>query len=347
MGFKARPYFLIMMTVFLITITIIAILISVVCISTKQQVDEKTKEINQEIYQKNQSLNEIQKVLTQNVHQLQETYNQINESVSKQSHQKQILEETIKNKQEQLDNFQNNAKNALERQTELSRKAYENYCDVLDNQYKQKEKEYEQLEDTLKNSYAAAQDKLLQELDQCKAELDKIRQSRDAAIQAQRKEKEIKEKLSFYCLTPSNNDLDDVKRLERIKPDLHNPRILSMLIWSTYFQKPMTALCNNILGTEEVTGIYKITNQFSGECYVGQAVDLATRWKQHAKCGLGIDTPANNKLYKAMMADGIWNFSWELLEKCPKEQLNEKEKFYINLYQSYEYGYNSNTGISK
>ena len=48
-----------------------------------------------------------------------------------------------------------------------------------------------------------------------------------------------------------------------------------------------------------------------------------------------------------MIQDGIWNFSWELLEQCPRSDLDEKEKFYINLYQSYEYGYNSNTGIGK
>lgn len=45
-----------------------------------------------------------------------------------------------------------------------------------------------------------------------------------------------------------------------------------------------------------------------------------------------------------MIENGIWNFSWELIEQCPKEQLDEKEKYYIKLYQSYEYGFNSNTG---
>ena len=30
------------------------------------------------------------------------------------------------------------------------------------------------------------------------------------------------------------------------------------------------------------------------ECYIGQAVDLASRWKDHAKCGLHIDSPAGN-----------------------------------------------------
>ena len=49
------------------------------------------------------------------------------------------------------------------------------------------------------------------------------------------------------------------------------------------------------------------------------------RWKDHAKCGLGIDTPASNKLYKAMLEDGLYNFSFELLEKCSRDELNEKE----------------------
>ena len=48
-----------------------------------------------------------------------------------------------------------------------------------------------------------------------------------------------------------------------------------------------------------------------------------------------------------MQEDGINNFSWELIEKCPREQLNEKEKYYIELYDAYNFGYNSNTGIRR
>ena len=109
----------------------------------------------------------------------------------------------------------------------------------------------------------------------------------------------------------------------------------------------MTNLCNNIIGKATKTGVYKITNLKTKECYIGQAVDLTTRWKDHAKCGLGIDQSAGNKLYKAMQEYGIWNFSWEVLELCPKTELNEKEKYYINLYQAKEFGYNSNIGNSK
>ena len=103
----------------------------------------------------------------------------------------------------------------------------------------------------------------------------------------------------------------------------------------------MSKLPNSVFVT---IGDYKITNQQNQKCYIGQSVDISKRWKDHAKCGIGIDTPVGNKLYKDMREYGIWNFSWELLEACPREQLNEKEKYYINLYQSQDFGYNSTKG---
>ena len=50
---------------------------------------------------------------------------------------------------------------------------------------------------------------------------------------------------------------------------------------------------------------------------------------------------------KAMQEDGLCNFSFELLEKCSKEELDEKERYYINLYKSKEYGYNTLAGNGK
>ena len=229
----------------------------------------------------------------------------------------------------------------------LSKQAFENYCSVLEQAYDEKDKEYDDLIQRLENSYSEQQEALMLQREILTAELDGMRATRDAIIAARIKEQEIKEKRSFYCLTIKNTELEDIKLLEKIKVQLNNPRILSMLIWTTYFQKPMTALCNNVLGTEDICGIYKITNQNNDMCYIGQSVDIATRWKSHAKCGLGIDTPAGNKLYKAMQEEGIWNFSWELLEKCPREELNKKENYYIELYKTYEYGYNSNIGVKK
>lgn len=266
--------------------------------------------------------------------------NDLLSNLSELRYQEKQIQQDLTNQISEFDNI-------LKKQQSLSKNAFINYCEVLDKDYKEKEEEYNKSLELLHSSYERQQIVTLDELEKVKADLDKIKATRAAAIQARIQEEQIREQREFYMLCPKNTDIADIKRLERIKPELNNPRILSMLIWSTFFQKPMTALCNNVLGTSTITGIYKITNQENEMCYIGQAVDIATRWKNHAKCGLGIDTPAGNKLYKAMQEFGIWNFTWELLEECPSNQLNEKEQYYINLYDSYSYGYNSNKGVSK
>ena len=174
--------------------------------------------------------------------------------------------------------------------------------------------------------------------------LNKLKDSLSAGVQAQLREQEKKDSLNFYKMTASDKDLSDIQVLNQIKHSLYQPVILSKLIWTTYFQKSATEMCNRILGTGKKCGIYKITNINSQQCYIGQSVDIASRWKDHIKCGLGIDASATNKLYNAMQKDGVWNFTFELLEECPRELLNEKERFWINLYQSDKFGYNSTKG---
>lgn len=242
---------------------------------------------------------------------------------------------------QEIENIQKATEKHYLNQKAMSQRAYENYCDLLLQCYETEEKNYSDKIESLKENVSLMKEEADKEIQSVTEELNKIKETRAAAIQAQLREKEIKEKLSFYCLKVSDTDLQDIKVLERVKGQLNKPRILSMLIWKTYWQKQMTDLCNNVLGTNAVTGIYKITNQNTDECYIGQAANMADRWKQHAKCGLGIDTPAGNKLYRAMQEEGIQNFSWELLEECPRELLNEKEKFYIELYDSQHYGYNT------
>ena len=135
-----------------------------------------------------------------------------------------------------------------------------------------------------------------------------------AGVQARLREQQKKEKLDFYKLSINKTDLDDVMILENLKPSLHKPVILSKLIWTQYFQKQMTELCDRVLGKNIVCGIYKITDTLTEQCYIGQSVNISDRWKQHCKCGLGIEASATNKLYNAMQKDGVWNFTFELLE---------------------------------
>lgn len=292
-------------------------------------ISKNTKTINEEVEKENEKIEQEHTILLQ-------YRNEIEDKIKERAAHLQGITQAIQNSQ-----------NASEQTVAACQRAFEQYMQVLENDYHKVDMEYDQLIKGLEDAYNSTQDKIRIAIEKEQNILDNYKNTRAAAMQAQLKEQEIKEKLEFYCLHPSENDKDDIRELEKVKPRLHAPRILSMLIWSTYFQKPMTALCNNILGTSIVCGVYKITNQKTNMCYIGQAADVAKRWKDHAKCGLGIDTPANNKLYKAMQEDGLWNFSWELLETCSRDLLNEKEAFYIDLYDSCAYGYNSNSGIKK
>lgn len=62
------------------------------------------------------------------------------------------------------------------------------------------------------------------------------------------------------------------------------------------------------------------------------------------RAACGVDTPAGNQLYIAMQKYGIENFTIELLIQCSPNELNEKEKYFIELYQSQVYGYNIISG---
>lgn len=267
-----------------------------------------------------------------------------NQNVTEASTELARLSSLLEEKTSRLQSVNQQIQLNLDAQTNLSTKAYENYCNILEQKYQESENEYNAAIEELRKSYDnikfEAQQTYAKQKEAYLAELEKLKATKEAAIEAARREKEIKEQSDFYCLKITDADLSDISKLENIKKSLHKPRVLSMLIWQTWFQKPLKTLSANILGNTDVTGIYKITNIITGECYIGQAVNIRERWAEHAKCGLGIDTPAGNKLYAAMNEFGLWSFSWELLEKCPREQLNEKERFYINMYQADVFGYN-------
>ena len=302
------------------------------------------QKINEDIIQQNNTIEEKNK-------ELRKTSESLKIEKIMVSNQLNDLQNEHKREKQRLQDLQNTINTTIDNQNQLAQTAYENYCENLENKKRIKEQEILESEEWLNKALEKHQEEVLnnmeildskykKEKDKIEEDLEQLKVTRAAIIQANIKEKEIEENSTFYCLTISEIDKADIKMLENIKPQLNKPRVLSMLIWSTFLQKPMTTLCNNIIGTSTVTGIYKITNQVTKECYIGQSVDISKRWKDHAKCGLGIDTPVGNKLYKAMQIYGIWNFSWEILEQCSKDLLDEKEKYYIDLYDSYNFGYN-------
>lgn len=241
-----------------------------------------------------------------------------------------------KEKQKYDDNIEKE-KNKLSEQLKIykqnSQYASDEYSSILEQQYQK-----------IENSYDIRVKQLEKELKDAESQLKELQSSLSAGVQAQLREREKEENIQFYKLSISPIDLEDIVKLNTLKIALHQPIILSKLIWTQYFQKQTTEMCNRILGTRKICGIYKITNLKTQQCYIGQSVDVAQRWKDHVKCGLGIDASATNKLYNAMQNDGVWNFTFELIEECPRADLDKKEKQWIEMYQSNIYSYNSTKG---
>lgn len=82
-------------------------------------------------------------------------------------------------------------------------------------------------------------------------------------------------------------------------------------------------------------GIYLIKNLSNGKNYIGQSIDIIRRWSEHKARANNINNNCYNKpLYLAMRKYGIDNFKLFILELCSSEELNQKEAFYINKYNS-------------
>lgn len=94
-----------------------------------------------------------------------------------------------------------------------------------------------------------------------------------------------------------------------------------------------------------MTGIYKITNILNGKVYIGQSQDINRRWKEHRYRAFQSNAQQyEGYLYRAIRKYGIDNFTFEILEECKIADLDEKEKYYIDLYDSYKNGYNETAG---
>lgn len=91
------------------------------------------------------------------------------------------------------------------------------------------------------------------------------------------------------------------------------------------------------------TGIYKLTNVMNGKVYVGQSRRISRRLKAHESDSRRIDdVRGQTPLYEDVRKYGFDKFSVEVLELCEVEELDEKETFFIDLYNSTnpDFGYN-------
>ena len=88
--------------------------------------------------------------------------------------------------------------------------------------------------------------------------------------------------------------------------------------------------------------IYKITNIINDNQYVGKTERKPEdRWREHL---YHAKTDGPMVISKAIRKHGEKNFKFEVIEECSTAEMNSKEIYWIDYYDTYHNGYNSSLG---
>lgn len=300
------------------------------------ELDTQTREENAKIIEESQRLLQAQNQLNEKISNLNNDYNSLIKEIDFLKDKKKILD----------DNYQQASLNAemyCQKANELASEKFAQSAEQMAQKYQQAEDNYQQeylkaIEESTKE-YTNLIIQKQEELNKISQELVEAKAKQNAIVEANKRAEEVKQKEQFYKLNLSEIDIEEIKKLRSIIPYLRSAEPINKVIWKVYYEKSYTDLIGRVIGQGIHTGIYKITNIESQKCYIGQAVNIADRWKQHIKRGVGAEAPTRNKLYPAMYELGPEQFTFEILEECDKSLLDSREDYWQEFYQAKEFGY--------
>lgn len=302
----------------------------------------------------------IQQIAKNKIEKLTEEYNKVEEYYK---NEKNRLEEEyqktstiLKQVNEQINEIKRQEKETIYKELEEYRvqqyKELQFRLEVEEKEEKEKIriklKEYKDIQEKANSEFEhqclAHQQQLKDELDFIIEEIKDYEKKREVINKQILAERELKEKADFFRIMLSENDQSDLKLIASFAEQFHNKEVLNRAAFDTFIKKPMNEMIKRVLGGKSPSGIYMITNLKTNEIYIGRAVSVDKRWQEHCKSCFNLGTIAHSTLHTRMAKEGLWNFSFQLLEEVPKEKLSEREKYWINFYQSKEYGMNQKAG---
>lgn len=270
--------------------------------------------------------------------QIKEKEEKLNNITEKTNNLKKEFDDVKKATDSAIDSFNKLTESMKEAQERELKICYENGLDEV----KQKLQKADELLLLNHNQNKLKYDKEIQEIQK---ELESFKAARQSIIEEQKRQEEMETNRSFYMLQIGEFDKEDIKQLRTIEPMLHNKEVLNKLIFESYYRKPMTDMFGRLVGSKKPCGIYKITNIKNKKSYIGKSVEIVPkRWTEHIKTSLNIGSISRTKIHDAMKEYGIENFTFEILEECPKDKLSEREKYWIDFYETNTYGYNIKSG---
>ena len=304
-----------------LVLSIADIIVIAAYLKKKRKLDEVDLDNQERLNQQKKALAEVEQKLA--------SCKQQNYALDTEINNKLIQASAI---QERYDTLTTNLSQIQNTYDVLVKQAEQNYAAELE---ELKRKNQEEIDEANLITQVAI-NKVNGQIDDCQ----KLYASLVASYQVANEESDARRHVQISLAT--REDIDFM--LNYVSPRLKNPTIISKLIWSEYFQKPTNDMPDYVLPSRDCAGIYKITNDETKEAYIGRSVSVRKRLTDHIKSSLGIDTIADQHVHQVMREKGIWNFTFELIEECAREKLNEREKYYIEFFHTDQYGYNQKAG---
>ena len=237
-----------------------------------------------------------------------------------------IIEDTTKRRLEQLKEICEEAKSKYD----LQLKEYENTR-------RQRTKDIE-------DSCIEAENQYLEECKKIKEDTEYMRQQYEALLEPIKQYLKDKQEKYFYTIQLPEEFQDDIEfLLTAVAAKVQHPDIISKLVWAEYVKPNLDNTFKRIEIKAE-PGIYKLTSLENGMAYIGKSTDVKKRIADHFKSSIGIRSIADQAVHHAILKEGFWNWSIEIITYAEKDKLNELEKYYIEFFKTQEFGYNKNSG---
>ena len=309
--------------------------------------NEEAQKKNEQLQIEYNQLIQEQAVLISKRNDLVNNIDYLNQQLETTKKQVEAFQDQANFLKEQTIEFQRQAEESsntiYEKSYALANEKMDQAAEVMSHKYREMEEVFKKdYLNTLEDCVNSFQEKIVSkqaELAEIDAKLNDLTAKLTSAVEAAKRAEELRLKQDYYRLQLSAVDVDEIKRLREVTPYLRDSEPLNKVIWKVYYEKPYTDLIGRVIGNGTHTGIYKITNIENQMCYIGQAANLADRWKQHIKRGIGAETPTRNKLYPAMLEIGVENFTFEVVEECDRVLLNEREDYWQDYFHAKEFGY--------
>lgn len=259
---------------------------------------------------------------------------------------KEIRKEREQEREREQEEMEEMEENILEKEKELIQEKISIYKQL---ELSKVEEEVKQRKEQLECEIKQRKEQLEQVFSQLEKEKEEIinsvlneKRKRDAINAEAVKEKEQENYQEKHTISINDQDFNDITTLLKIEKQLTNKKILRKLIWSEYLQKPFNDMIKNIFGGKIPSNvIYYIENIDNNKKYIGLTKQLVSkRWTDHIKTSLEISGTTQSTIHKELF--GKWNsFIFDVLEVVEDDtMLREREKFYIDFFDTSVFGYN-------